>query len=126
MVQIYNPNVVGKQILIDVKNIDSDKLKLVEHIKPFMDILVEELKLNVVGECSHQFEKDNNPYGVTMVYLLSESHLSIHTFVDEGKITLDLFTCDINLNDRNIKRMICDYFGVSFLNLDMNYFTRGS
>ncbi len=36
MVQIYNPNVVGKQILIDVKNIDSDKLKLVEHIEPFM------------------------------------------------------------------------------------------
>ena len=32
MVQIYNPNVVGKQILIDVKNIDSDKLKLVEDI----------------------------------------------------------------------------------------------
>ena len=126
MVQIYNPNVVGKQILIDVKNIDSDKLKLVEHIKPFMDILVEELKLNVVGECSHQFEKDNNPYDATMIYLLSESHLSIHTFVDEGKITLDLFTCDINLDDRNIKRMICDYFGVSFLNLDMNYFTRGS
>jgi hypothetical protein len=27
MVQIYNPNNVGKQILIDVKNIDSDKLK---------------------------------------------------------------------------------------------------
>jgi S-adenosylmethionine decarboxylase proenzyme len=126
MVQIYNPNVVGKQILIDVKNIDSNKLKLVEHIKPFMNLLIDELKLNVVGECSHQFEKDNNPYGVTMVYLLSESHLSIHTFVDEGKITLDLFTCDINLDDRNIKRMICDYFGVSFLNLDMNYFTRGS
>jgi len=29
MVQIYNPNVVGKQILIDVKNIDNNKLKLV-------------------------------------------------------------------------------------------------
>ena len=126
MVQIYNPNVVGKQILIDVKNIDSNKLKLVEHIKPFMNLLIDELKLNVVGECSHQFKKDDNPYGVTMVYLLSESHLSIHTFVDEGKITLDLFTCNISLDDRNIKRMICDYFGVSFLNLDMNYFTRGS
>ena len=47
MVQIYNPNVVGKQILIDVKNIDSDKLKLVEDIKPFMDKLVDDLKLNV-------------------------------------------------------------------------------
>ncbi len=27
MVQIYNPNVVGKQMLIDVKNIESDRLK---------------------------------------------------------------------------------------------------
>ena len=126
MVQIYNPNVVGKQILIDVKNIDSDKLKLVEDIKPFMDKLVDELKLNVVGECSHQFKKDNTPYGVTTIYLLAESHLSIHTFVDEEKITLDLFTCNISLDDRNIKRMICDYFGVNFLNIDMNYFTRGS
>jgi S-adenosylmethionine decarboxylase len=126
MVQIYNPNVVGKQIFIDIKNINGDKLKLVEHIKPFMNFLVDELKLNMVGECSHQFKKDGNPYGATIVYLLSESHLSIHTFVDEGKITLDLFTCNISLDDRNIKRMICEYFDVSFLNLDMNYFTRRS
>ena len=125
MVQIYNPNVVGKQILIDVKNIDNNKLKLVEHIKPFMNLLIDELKLNVVGECSHQFEKDNIPYGATMIYLLSESHLSIHTFVDEGKITLDLFTCNISLDDRNIKRMICEYFDVSVLNIDMYFFTRG-
>jgi S-adenosylmethionine/arginine decarboxylase-like enzyme len=61
-----------------------------------------------------------------MVYLLSESHLSNHTFVDEGKNTLDLFTCNICLEDGHIKRMICDFFGVSFLNLHMNYFTRGS
>ena len=90
-----------------------------------MDKLVEELKLNVVGECSHQSKKDNNPYGVTMVCLLSESHLSVHTFVDEGKITLNLFTCDVSLDERNIKNIIGDYFGVSFLNIDMYFFTRG-
>ena len=125
MVQIYSPNVVGKPILIDVKNISSDKLKLVEDIKPFMDKMVEELNLKVVGECSYQFQKFNSPYGATMVYLLSESHLSIHTFVDEGKITLDLFTCDISLEDKKIKNIICDYFNVSFLNIDMYFFTRG-
>jgi hypothetical protein len=37
MVQIYNPNVVGKQVLMDVKNINSDKLKTVEMIRPFME-----------------------------------------------------------------------------------------
>ena len=125
MVQLYNPNIVGKHILVDIKNISSDKLKLVEDIKPFLDKLVEELKLNVVGECSHQFEKFNSPYGATMVYLLSESHLSVHTFVDEGKITLDLFTCDISLEDKKLKNIIGDYFGVSFLNIDMYFFTRG-
>ena len=125
MVQIYNPNVVGKHILIDIKNVDGDKLKLVDDMKLFLYKIVEELKLNVVGECSHQFKKDNSPYGATMIYLLSESHLSVHTFVDEGKITLDLFTCDVSLEDRHIKKIICDYLGVSFLNVDMYFFTRG-
>ncbi len=54
-------------------------------IKPFIDKVVEELNLNVVGECLHQFKKDNVPYGATMIYLLAESHLSIHTFIDERK-----------------------------------------
>ena len=125
MVKIYSPNIVGNHILIDVKHISSDKLKTVENIKGFLDRVVEELKLTVVGECSYQFEKDNNPYGVTMIYLLSESHLSVHTFVDEGKITLDLFTCNVSLEDRNIKKIICDHFNISTFNVDMYYFTRG-
>jgi hypothetical protein len=57
MVQIYNPNVVEKQILIDVKNIHSDKLKTVEMIRPFMEKIIEELKLNVVGECHINLKK---------------------------------------------------------------------
>ena len=43
-------------------------------------------------ECASNTEiavHDNVPYGATMIYLLSESHLSIHTFVDEGKVTID-------------------------------------
>ena len=126
MVQIYNPNVVGKQILIDVKNIESDRLKTVESLKPFMDKVVQELNLNVVGECSHQFKKDNVPYGATMVYLLSESHLSIHTFVDEGKITIDLFTCSLSVENEKIKEIIKDYFVVNAFRIDAYYFTRGN
>ena len=126
MVQIYNPNVVGKQILIDVKDIESDRLKTVESLKPFMDKVVQELNLNVVGECSHQFKKDNVPYGATIVYLLSESHLSIHTFVDEGKITIDLFTCSLSVENEKIKDIIKDYFVVNAFRIDAYYFTRGN
>ena len=91
-----------------------------------MDQVVEELNLNIVGECSHQFLKDNSAYGVTMIYLLSESHLSIHTFVDEGKITIDLFTCGLDVDDGKLKQIIKDYFRVNFLNIDAYYFTRGN
>jgi len=126
MVQIYNPNVVGKQVLMDVKNINSDKLKTVEMIRPFMEKIIEELNLNVVGECSHQFEKFNGSYGATMIYLLAESHLSIHTFVDEGKIALDLFTCSLGVEIEKIKSIIKHYFEVHSLNIDAYYFTRGN
>ena len=126
MVQMYNPNVIGKQILLDVKSISSDKLKMIDMIKPLMDKIISELNLNVVGESSHQFEKFNGPYGVTMIYLLSESHLSIHTFVDEGKIALDLFTCSLGVEIEKIKSIIKDYFEVNSLNIDAYYFTRGN
>ena len=111
---------------MDVKNINSDKLKTVEMIRPFMEKMIEELKLNVVGECSYQFKNDNLPYGATMIYLLAESHLSIHTFVDEGKITLDLFTCSLGVETEKIKSIIKDYFEVHSLNIDAYYFTRGN
>jgi S-adenosylmethionine/arginine decarboxylase-like enzyme len=61
MVQIDNINIVGKEMIIDCNNIESDKLKTVEMIKRFMDKVIDELKLNVVGECSHQFKKIKCP-----------------------------------------------------------------
>jgi hypothetical protein len=51
MVQLYNPNVTGKQILIDTKNIDSSKLKLIENVQPLMEKIIQELNLTVVQKC---------------------------------------------------------------------------
>ncbi len=91
-----------------------------------MDRIVKEIEFNVVGECSHQFNRDNVPYGATMIYLLSESHLSIHTYVDEGKITIDLFTCSLSVENDKIKGIIQDYFEVNAFNIDAYCFTWGS
>ena len=38
---------------------------------------------------SHKFE----PHGVTAVALLAESHISIHTWPEEGMAVCDVFTC---------------------------------
>jgi hypothetical protein len=59
MVQLYNPNMTGKQILIDTKNIDSTKLKLIKNVQPLMEKIVQELNLNVVQKCEHCVTKNH-------------------------------------------------------------------
>jgi S-adenosylmethionine decarboxylase len=43
----------------------------------------------VVQTISKKFE----PQGVTVLCLLSESHISIHTWPEEGKAAVDVYTC---------------------------------
>ena len=35
-------------------------------------------------------------YGATMLYLLSESHLTIHTYVKERACSINVYTCNSN------------------------------
>ncbi len=44
----------------------------------------------IVGEHCHHFGEQQ---GVTAVLLLQESHMSIHTWPEEGFIALDIFMC---------------------------------
>ena len=37
--------------------------------------------------------KKFDPQGVTVVSLLSESHISIHTWPEEGRAAVDVYTC---------------------------------
>ena len=43
----------------------------------------------VLKTVSHKF----SPQGVTTICLLSESHISIHTWPEEGKAACDVYTC---------------------------------
>lgn len=44
---------------------------------------------NILETISYKFE----PQGVTALCLLSESHISIHTWPEEGCASVDVFTC---------------------------------
>ena len=43
----------------------------------------------IVESCFHHF----NPYGVSGAVIISESHLTIHTWPEYGYAAVDLFTC---------------------------------
>ena len=97
---------IGKHIIINVKNIrDNDNLKYIGSVKPLFLMIIEKFDLHVVNSCSHQ-------YGATLLYLLSESHLSCHTFVEEGILAMDLFTCnkDKDINPDQLIEILYSYF----------------
>ena len=51
---------------------------------------------------SHKFE----PQGVTAVALLAESHISIHTWPENGTAVCDIFTCGVSDTDLVAKEFI--------------------
>ncbi|MDP2684036.1 MAG: S-adenosylmethionine decarboxylase [bacterium] len=54
------------------------------------------LKLTIVKKIDNKFE----PIGRTLVYLLSESHLAIHTWPEFNTIHIDLLSCgNIKITD---------------------------
>ena len=69
-----------------------DDPTLLRQVEPLRTMLLEATRASgatVLADRFHQFE----PEGVTGVLLLAESHLSVHTWPEEGLITLDVFTC---------------------------------
>jgi S-adenosylmethionine decarboxylase proenzyme len=58
--------------------------------------------LQPVGELFHAFAA---PGGVTGVVLLAESHVAVHTWPELGRVTLDVFVC--NLHSDNSARAQC-------------------
>jgi S-adenosylmethionine decarboxylase proenzyme len=97
----------GKHLIADVMNIiNFELLKTIEGVEPLMKKIIEEMRLNVVGEVKHQFK----PYGATMLYLLSESHLSIHTYVHQRYAAIDLYCCNPKIDMNAVLEIIYNFF----------------
>jgi len=45
--------------------------------------------MTVLGTVDHAF----SPQGLSICLLLSESHLTMHSWPEEGKVSVDCFTC---------------------------------
>lgn len=73
--------------------------------KKICEKLVSELGLTKVKTFAHKF----NPYGVSVVVVIAESHLALHTWPELNYIHLDLVSCK-KINKKDFKRVIQDNF----------------
>jgi S-adenosylmethionine decarboxylase proenzyme len=83
--------------LYGVKDITNlDKLRSV------FEKALEKSGANICSKSEHTF----NDLGFTCVWLLKESHCSIHTYVDEGIIFVDLFSCGDSCDNKIFENLI--------------------
>jgi S-adenosylmethionine decarboxylase len=80
----------GIEWLVDGHGCAPERLRDRERVVALLDRIVVLLELRVVSTAVHVFP---GPGGITAMYLLAESHLTIHTFPEAGTATLNLYCC---------------------------------
>jgi S-adenosylmethionine decarboxylase len=100
----------GKHMICDIREIKN--MALLNNKSAINEILNDICKTydySILEKVEHEF----SPHGLTILYLLSESHISIHTFPERNYFALDIYTCrEYENNDTYLE--IYDYLVKTF------------
>jgi len=80
---------LGQHVLAEFFECDPNILNNIDMVEKLMTEAALECGATIVQKCFHMF----NPYGVSGVVIIAESHLAIHTWPELGYAAVDLFTC---------------------------------
>jgi S-adenosylmethionine decarboxylase len=80
---------VGSHCILELYDCPTHLLNNPSFITQALREAAQTAKSTLIKEIWHQFE----PFGVTALALLAESHISIHTWPEIGYIAVDIFTC---------------------------------
>ena len=83
--------IVGKEWIIDASGCRAEYLRDVNRLRAVFSRVIDELSLQVVGE--QLWQQFPTPGGVTGLALLTESHLTCHTYPEFSSATFNLYCC---------------------------------
>lgn len=102
----------GVHFLASYSDCDLQALQDVDHLVAAMNSAVEKSGATILKTASWLFP----PTGLTMVFLLSESHASIHTYPEHGACFVDLFTCGEKCSAEKFDATIREYLKPKVVN----------
>jgi S-adenosylmethionine decarboxylase len=80
----------GKHMICDFKCIKNEiLLNNMEQLNLMLKKICNDNDFQILNEIQYKFE----PIGCSIIFLLSESHLSIHTFPEKNHMSFDIYTC---------------------------------
>ncbi|HOI81040.1 MAG: adenosylmethionine decarboxylase [Thermovirgaceae bacterium] len=100
---------LGRHILVEAYDCDPSALDDILGLERSMKEAAEAAGATVVESAFRKFE----PHGVSGVLVISESHLTIHTWPEFGYAAIDLFTCGCNADPWKAFERLSSYLGSS-------------
>ncbi len=80
---------LGTHLLVELRDCNPEVLKDLGKVKEALVSAAKEAKATIVDVSFHEF----NPFGISGMVVIAESHLSIHTWPEYGYAAVDIFTC---------------------------------
>ena len=93
---------LGRQVTVDFFDCNKALLNDVKRVEVMMVAAAKASKATVVKSLFHHF----NPFGVSGVIVIAESHLAIHTWPEYGFCSIDVFTCGPVVDPRVCQRYL--------------------
>ena len=109
----FTKQITGIHYIIDINNIPNHIILNNDKLIHMCDEIVKKIKINVINKSIHHFK----PVGLTALYLLAESHLSIHTWPEHNCVRMDLFSCGNTENTKKIIPIIQSFFEKASINI---------
>ena len=92
----------GKHMICDIRCIENNELlNSTSGLKNMLKSICDKYNFQILQEVNYEF----TPQGCSILFLLSESHISIHTFPERKHMSLDLYTCREYENDEEYKNI---------------------
>lgn len=82
-------NALGTHLLLELRDCNPETIRDLEFVKSALLAAATEAKATIVDVSFHEF----NPFGISGMVIIAESHLSIHTWPEYGYAAVDIFTC---------------------------------
>ena len=99
VVMNYNP---GTHLIATLHTSNTAMLYQYASFQHCIDALISEHQLRKLGDVYHNF----SPAGYTGIVCLSESHLSIHTWPEHGRINIDIYLSNyLRNNDGTVQQL---------------------
>lgn len=104
------PQVIGKHALFELHGGNPNLLNDEDFVKSALTEAAEVAGATLLSLVSHKF----SPQGVTAVALLSESHISLHSWPEFGFASIDCYTCGSHTDPEAACKSLKDAFEATY------------